>query len=137
MSREPIARAPRTRPQRTSVSTKNRLNVTNKDPNYEYRLVNDVRDRVAIFKENGWEVVPAADVTVGSKRVEAPSTVGSAASIPVGLVGESAGNAVVMRIPKDWYQEDQQAKHDAIAATERSMQTEALNGNYGKIEIKR
>lgn len=135
--KEAIAKAPRARPQRTSISTKNRLNVANKDPNYEYRIVNDVRDRVEIFKENGWEVVPAADVRVGDKRVEDPGSIGSAATISVGLVGETAGRAVVMRIPKEWYAEDQKAKDAAIEASERSMKQEALEGTYGKLEITR
>jgi hypothetical protein len=137
MSKESIAKAPRARPQRTSISTKNRLNVANKDPNYEYRIVNDVRDRVAIFQENGWEVVPAADVKIGDKRVENPGSVGSAATISVGLVGEQAGQGVVMRIPKDWYVEDQKAKDALVDATEQSMKQEALEGTYGKLEITR
>lgn len=136
-TKEPIARAPRARPQRTSISTRNRLNVANKDPNYEYRIVNDVRDRVAIFQENGWEIVPADDITVGSKRVENPSALGKASSIPVGLIGETAGNAVVMRIPKDWYAEDQKAKDVETDKLEQSMKQQALEGNYGKLEISR
>lgn len=134
---EATVRAKRARPQRTTLGTKSRLNIANKDADYEYRFVNDVRDRVEIFKENGWEVVPQADVRIGDNRVENPSALGSASRIPVGLVGEQAGHAVVMRIPKDWYEEDQRAKQAEIDRLERTMKEDALSGNYGKLEIKR
>jgi hypothetical protein len=135
--KEAIAKAPRTRPQRTTLGSKNRLVVANPDPNYEYRFVNDVRDRVEVFKQNGWEVAPADDIRVGDKRVENPSSVGSASRVPVGLVGEHAGHAVVMRIPKEWYKEDQDAKQVEVNKTEQTMKDQALEGNYGKINISR
>lgn len=136
--REPIAKTPRTRPQRSKLSGKSRLVVHNKDENFEYRVVNDVRDRVEIFKENGWEVVPAADVKIGDKRVEDPSSVGSASRIAVGLVGEQAGHAVVMRIPKEWFKEDQAAKEQELRALEQTMKEDARNSaDYGTVLLPR
>jgi hypothetical protein len=38
-----------------------------------------------------------------------------------------------MRIPKEWYDEDQAAKEDAIAATEATMK-QPNDGGYGKFE---
>lgn len=137
MTKEAITKAPRVRPQRTPIGTKSRLAIHNKEAGYEYRIVNDVRDRVEIFKQNGWEVVPAADIRVGDKRVEDPSAVGSSSRVPVGLIGEQAGHAVVMRIPTEWYKEDQAAKQAEINRLEQTMKEEALEGNYGKLEINR
>lgn len=137
MTKEAIAQAPKARPKRTTLGTKNRLVVANPDPNYEYRFVNDTRDRVEIFKQNGWEVAPASEIKIGDKRVEDPSSIGSASRVPVGLIGETSGHAVVMKIPKDWYKEDQKAKADEISRLENTMKADALDGNYGKIEISR
>jgi hypothetical protein len=137
MTREAIAQAPKQRPKRTTLGTKTRLGVANPDPNYEYRFVNDTRDRVEIFKQNGWEVAPDKDVKVGDSRVENPSAIGSASRVPVGLVGELPGHAVVMRIPKQWYEEDQKAKANEIARLENTMKDPSASDTYGKIEITR
>lgn len=136
ITKESIAQKRATRTKRTPIGTKSRLAVYNKDPNYEYRFVNDVRDRVAIFQENGWEPVPASENQVGDKRVENPSTMGSVASVMVGVTGHSdAGKAVLMRIPKDWYAEDQAAKAALVDAREQTMKQEILSGHKGKFEI--
>jgi hypothetical protein len=82
-----------------------------KNPGYEYRIVNDTGDRVEQFKAAGYEVVSAKDVTVGDRRVNAASAEGSAATVSVG--GGTKG--VVMRIKKEWYDEDQQRKIDDVA----------------------
>lgn len=137
MTKDAIAKVPRTRPQRAKIGTKDRLVVHNKDSNYEYRFVNDVKNRVAIFKQNGWEVAPAADTQIGDVRVENPTSIGSAAAVPVGLVGENAGTAVLMRIPKEWYEEDQAAKAKAIEASEQSMKEAIRSGHKGQFEITR
>ena len=42
--------AQRGRVKRTPINGRNILNVTGKEPGYEYRFVNDVGDRVAISK---------------------------------------------------------------------------------------
>ena len=39
------------RPKRTPINGRNVLTVTGKDPNYVYRIVNDVGGRVDMFKE--------------------------------------------------------------------------------------
>jgi hypothetical protein len=128
--KEAIAKAPSGRVTRTPIGVRNVLTVKGKDPNYVYRVVNDVDDRVEAFIEGGYEVVKARDVKVGDKRVDKPSEEGSIKRISVG----GGGKGVVMRIPKDWYEEDQAAKQKFIADTEATMKADALNGYYGKIE---
>ncbi|HET8688192.1 MAG TPA: hypothetical protein VFM18_16280 [Methanosarcina sp.] len=126
---ENLVKSPRGRVKRTTIGTRNRLTVHNKDSNYVYRIVNDQDDRVAAFQQNGWEVVPAKDVRIGDKRVENASSTGSAAEISVG----QGTKAVVMRIPKDWYEEDQRAKAENIDALEQTMKEDAQRGYYGKL----
>jgi hypothetical protein len=135
-TKDPIAKAPTSRPKRTPIGTKQRLSIKNKDANYEYRIVNDVRDRVEIFRENGWEPVRANDVKIGDSRLENPSALGTTARIPVGLVGENTGHGVVMRIPKDWYTEDQQAKQAEIDKLEATLKSDAQKQD-GRIDIGR
>lgn len=42
-----------------------------------------------------------------------------------------------MRIPEDWYQEDQEAKMTRLKALEDATKQEALNGTYGKLDLTR
>jgi hypothetical protein len=131
--KEAAAKSLSGRVRRTPVGVRNVLTVNGKDPAYEYRIVNDTGDRVEQFKAAGYDVVSASDVTVGDRRVNAASAEGSAAQVSVG----NGEKAVVMRIKKEWYEEDQQAKIESVAATEASTKSEALRGNYGKLEIHR
>lgn len=128
-----IAKAPERRVRRTPIGTRQILSVTGKDPAYEYRIVNDTGDRVQEFLDNGWEKVPAKSVRVGDKRVNNPTPEGSDATMSVG----SGQKAFVLRIQKEWYEEDQAAKQTAVNATEEATREQALDGTYGKLEIGR
>lgn len=121
------------RPRRAPINgIRNILKVNGKDPNYEYRIVNDVGDRVQDFIERGYEVVTDNDVTVGDKRVANPKQAGTPCQVSVG----QGIQAFVMRIKKDWYTEDQATKAAVINQTESSMRAEAQkDGNYGSIKI--
>lgn len=131
--KEAIAKSPSGRVRRTPVGVRNVLTVSGKEAGYEYRIVNDTGDRVEQFKAAGYEVVSAKDVTVGDRRVSAASAEGTAATVSVG--GGTKG--VVMRIPKEWYDEDQARKQSDIDALEASTKADALNGTYGKFDVSR
>lgn len=122
MAKELTQKGPSVRPRRTPLAMRNKLTVKNVDPNYQYRIVNDVEDRVEIFKERGYEIV--TDAQVGDSRVDKPSSLGSTTEISVG----QNVKAVVMRIPKEWYQEDQTIKQAQIDALESSMNADAARG---------
>lgn len=133
MAKEAIAKSPSGRVRRTPVGVRNVLTVNGKDENFVYRVVNDEGDRVSSFEEAGYEVVSSDSVTVGDRRINKASAEGSVAQVSVG----GGVKAVVMRIPKDWYEEDQDAKQRHIAETEAATQADALKGHYGKFEIER
>ena len=110
------------------------ITVTNRDSNFEYRIVNDIDDRIATFKRGGWELVESGAGTEFSSG-EA-STMGSvqARSVGGGVTG------YLMRIKKDWYDEDQAKKATAIQEeedhiTKTGKYTEA--GAYGSVRISR
>jgi len=131
--KEAISKAPSGRVTRTPVSQRNILTVKGKDPNYEYRVVNDVDDRIAQFIEGGYELVEDNSHDVGDKRVSQGTSVGSKKVFSVG--GGTKG--YLMRIKKEWYQEDQDRKQRFVNQQEASIKEKALDGNYGSLEIKR
>ena len=131
--KEAIAKAPRGRPQRVPVGTRNILTVAGKDPNYEYRIINDSGDRVQEFLDAGYELVKEDSVRVGDKRVNSASSEGSVAHISVG----QGQKAFVVRIKKEWYEEDQLSKQRKIDELEQATKAKALDGTYGKLEISR
>jgi hypothetical protein len=134
MSRELSPKVPATRPKRTSTNVRNRLSIQNKDPNFEYRVVNDRDDRVEILKEIGYEVCTAAELQIGDKRVDLGAPIGSAATLALG----GGDKVVVMKIPKEWYDADQIAKEQAVSRSEQTMKEDARkDGHYGKIDITR
>ncbi len=131
--KESISKAPAGRVTRTPVSQRNILTVKGKDPNYEYRIVNDVDDRIAQFLEGGYEVVEDEAVDVGDKRTSQGSSVGTKKIFSVG----QGTKGYLMRIRKEWYQEDQAKKQGFVNQQEASIKEKALDGNYGKIDISR
>lgn len=133
MEKEAISKAPSGRVQRTPVGTRNILTIKGKDPNYTYRIVNDVDDRIAQFKEAGYEIVPDESVSVGDKRVNSSSSLGSGKQLAVG----QGTKAFVMRQRKEWYEEDQTRKLAHNAEIERATREKALNGTYGDIKLTR
>lgn len=131
-----VKRAPRERTKRTPVNGRNVLTVEGKEPGYTYRIVNDVGDRINTFKEAGYELVDSKSVKVGDRRLNVASPEGSMAQVSVG----GGQKAFVMRIPTDWYQEDQRAKQVHVDQLEQSMKQDALSKNdlrTGKLELTR
>lgn len=131
--KEAISKAPAGRVTRTPVGQRNILTVKGKDPNYEYRIVNDVEDRIAQFQDAGYELVPDEAVDVGDKRASQGSSIGSKKLFSVG----QGVKAYVMRIKKEWFDEDQRAKQRQVDAQESSIKEKALDGTYGKLDITR
>ncbi len=134
--KETIAKAPSGRPTRTPLGVRNILTVNNKDPNFVYRVVNDVDDgdRVQRFIDAGYEIVNSDSVTVGDRRIGNPSSIDSVARVSVG--GGKKG--IVMRQKREWYEEDQARKAAEIDATEQSIQKpDSGKGMYGNMSFKR
>lgn len=102
-----------------------------KDPNYEYRFVLDTPGRLTKFDQGGWEIVKDDSLKVGQTAVDNSGTrLGSAVTVSRG--GQVL---VLMRIPKEWYDEDQLAKQAKVDATEetmnRQLRTGVIDGNPG------
>lgn len=120
------------RPKRASLGKRDRLAIKNKEEGYVYRIVNDTDDRVELLKGVGYEICTTEQVgAVGNKRIDNTSSLGSAAHFSVG----QGTHAVVMRIQKDWYEEDQRTKQAEIDEVEASMKSDARKAaDYGRLE---
>lgn len=104
------------------------LTVKGTDPDYVYRWVNDLRGRVQRMIDAGYDIVDEK-LSYGAE-----STSGAANTITVNAKHGDKG--VLMRIRKEFYEEDQQTrarlireKEDAIFKREREA-----DGRYGKLE---
>lgn len=114
------------RPTRTPLGARNRLTFKGLDPAFNYRVINDQDDRLARAQEAGYEFVESSE-KLGDPRVAEASAIGSAVSKPVG--GGVTG--YLMRIPKEFYDEDQAAKEARIKETELAMQPDKAKNQYG------
>lgn len=107
------------RPKRTPLGARNRLTFGAQDPNFVYRVVNDQDERLQQAQEAGYQFVES-EVPLGDKRVAEGGKVDSRVSKPVG----NGVRGFLMRIPKEYYTEDQKVKMDAVDETEKAMKPE-------------
>jgi hypothetical protein len=126
-------KAPEVRVRRNPVEGRNRLKIRGTDPDFEYRVVNDLDDRINEFLDAGWVFETSEDIRVGDSRIDDHSKLGKVRVINVG----GGIKAYLMKIRKDWYDEDQKAKQDHVDRTEAAMRPDQLNGQYGKVELTR
>lgn len=101
------------------------------DPNFVYRFVNDNGSRISNFQAAGYEFVEDADLRVGDSRVFDPSDSGSAKIV----TSNDGSRAYLMRIKKEWYDEDQAKKAERLDEQEEAMKQKATQGMYGSIKV--
>lgn len=103
-----------------------------KDADYEYRFVNDTGSRIANFQQAGYEIVSDLDLVVGDSRVSDATSVGSGKYV----TSNDGTVSYLMRIKKEWFNEDQKAKAARIAETERAMNKDSAS-DYGTVKVSR
>lgn len=122
----------RTRRRESINGVRNILTVKGKDPNFHYRIVNDEGDRIQEFEAIGYELVRDSTVKVGDRRISNPTQDGS--PVEVSLGGGNKG--FLMRIPKEYAEEDAKAKMAYLDKLEAGMKREARDSaDYGKVSI--
>lgn len=129
---ENLVKAPATRVRRSPVEGRNRIKIRGADPNYVYRVVNDIDDRIYDLIDRGYELDTDEGIRIGDSRIDDHSKLGKIRYINVG----GGIKAVLMKIRRDWYEEDQEAKQDYVLETEAAMKPNS-DGQYGKIELTR
>jgi hypothetical protein len=103
-----------------------------RDPEYKYRFVNDKGSRIRQLTQLGYEFVTDEDLSIGDQRVVDASELGSSKSV----ISNDGTQSFLMRIKKEYYDEDQKVKMDDIAAQEEAMKP-APSDMYGGISISR
>lgn len=125
---------PSKRPNRIPVSgRRDILTVEGKDPNYKYTWVNDDRGMIEKFKQGGYEMVDHA-VTVGQRDADTSNPTSKVVSKNVG----GGITAYLMRIPKEWHEEDMKEKARRIDESEADLKrnlNSGKDGTYGKVTI--
>jgi len=125
-----VAKTTRQRPKRESINGRQDvLTVEGKEDDMEYRIVNDTPGRVAKLKSMGWEVADG-----GEKLISAMDDTND--SDKRKHVGDGK-NAVLMRMPKDWYEDYQKEKQQHVDRLEKSTQKtpDGIQGGYGEVKI--
>ena len=121
------------RKQRVPLGTpRSKMAVEGKDPNFTYRWVNDQGGRIQQAEQASYEFVKAGDVTVGS-GVDRNSETGDQVSQIVGTKEDgSPMRAYLMRIKREFYEEDQNAKQEEVDAKDAAIQSGSVSGQPGQ-----
>jgi hypothetical protein len=123
------------RPKRIAVGLRPKLALVGKDPNYEYRVVNDTPGRISMFKQSGWELCTNAEVDTGTARAEDASELGSLAYFIVD--GGTGLKGYAMKIKKEWYDSFMDEYEAEVKASEETLLPNTNDGGYGKVVIDR
>lgn len=101
-----------------------KLSLDQKDPNYNYRWINDTGDRIAQAQQAGYEFVKRGDTSAPGVADVVPQNtdLGANTSKVVGTTESGAPlTAYLMRLKKSFYEEDKKAKADQIDESERGL----------------
>lgn len=122
------------RPERKSLFQRGPQSISGeKDPNFFYRFVNDTGSRIHNFKQAGYEIVTEDTLSVGDARVSDAGSVGNGKAV----ISNDGTVSYLMRIKKEWYEEDQLQKARHIDEQESAMKADASKGMYGGIKTTR
>ncbi len=124
-------RPDRSKPKRVSIADQRNIltHPEANDPNYMYRVVVDYKSkpgRITKFKNAGYVHVLSGE-NMGDEAAAKPTKIGAKVTVPTGN-GETG---YLMKIPKEYYDEDQAAKEASLKATEASMKRKG-EGQYGE-----
>ncbi len=120
------------RPKRKPVGTRQRIEVTNRDPNREYRLIDADPARLADFEAAGYRVDNIRDHIPGGQRTDVATPIDN--SIPVG----GGKKQVLVSIEREFYEEDQAAKQQKVLEREAALNPATQSGErYGSVKVGR
>ena len=108
-------------------SHRSKLSVADKDPNYAYRWFNDQPGRLEQAEKAGYEFVnDAATGETGDANTDLGSRTSTVVDRREGVRG------YLMRIRKEWYDDDQASKQKVNDEVDRSILGGSLDGEPGK-----
>ena len=123
------------KPKRVPVGRRNILTVRGLQDTEDvhYRWVNDVGDRLHKFVEAGYGFVNKSGLAAGDATVESARGTDSLMKKGVGM----GVIAYLMKVPQEFYREDQRAKQVEVEELEAEMKLARNVGGYGKITVER
>jgi hypothetical protein len=124
---KPATPKPVARPKRTPLGVRNRITFTKQDPNFVYRLVNDDGERISQAIEAGYAFVESDD-KLGDERAGEGGAIDTRVSKPVG----NGKRGFLMRIPREYYNEDQALKNRLVDESELALKPKTKKGEYGE-----
>lgn len=116
-------------------ASRNLLTIQHRDPDFRYRWVLNDPDRVAKFEDGWWEIdTDPRNQKVGDRRVDTPA--GTSSSVVETKAGMGR-KYVLMKLPRELWEQDQKAKQDEVDRIEAEIVREAKKDRYGKLEVDR
>lgn len=122
------------RPERAKVGAgRDVLSVRGKDPNYQYRWVNDEGGRIMDLQERGYEFVRWDEIErVGDASITNVAHDTEHVAKDVGnMSGHGRLRAYLMKIPNEYFEEDQQEKQKQVDEIEQQLYPHQHPGFYG------
>ena len=116
-------------------SAQSKLSVPYQDPEYHYHWVNDTPGRIAEAEEHDYEFVTYEEVRMSARVATASGgTLGSNVSRLVGKQedGITPLNAYLMKIRKEWYDEDQKYQQSKVDEIDSAIRGGNIEGHVGK-----
>lgn len=141
--KKPADRLPSGQERRPVKEFRDKLTLTGQDPRFVYRFVKDsteMGNRILRFLQAGYVFVKSdEEIEVGENYVHKSDNVGSIIRVPAGETTPDRLNWLyLMKVKKEWYDEDQRAKAEEIDAVENTI-TQPRNdlGQYGEVKLSR
>ncbi len=109
------------------------------DPNFAYRVVNELPGAVDSYNLAGWEVVSDSKADLSDRDASKPSQQGSVQRPVVNKDPNAAcRHGVLMRKPLKWYEEDTSAKQAVNDEIEKQLDPRFNKklGDYGEMSIR-
>lgn len=119
---------------------RNKLSVSGKNPDFVYRWVLDATDighKLARVKQLGYEMATEDDVDeIGEEFIARPST-GTDGTIIRRPSGDGVRQMYLMRIPRDFYEANQEVLNERLNEIEREIYGKADDsmGQYGEVKV--
>lgn len=119
---------------RVPLGQRNVLSFNNMDPGFQYRVINDVDDRLERAVNAGYEFVEG-DAKIGDEMAGDPEQMDSRVTKHVG----NGTTGYLMRIKKEWYKEDQIEKQKEVDERVKSltpdMENQGLTTTLGREKL--
>jgi len=98
-----------------------KLSFEDQEEGFEYRWINDKGDRIRRAKQGSWEFIEDDGFQIGDEHIVNGPTEGKGTVVEKVVDQDTGMKAYLMRIPKEYYDEDQKAKQAQIDDTEKQL----------------